>query len=242
MGILLLLRIEGSIQLSDGVERIGDGAFNNCSSIIKFRSPPLVTTIPDSMLHICRSMFSLELPKNIIQVERYAFGLFYSLRNVSLSPDTEVVLQGAYGGGHSFSDCRDLLQIFDTDEAIVIALQNRFNRLPIHGKTYFKSYHNTMTDEEIQNASMIGKHGDKLDPTGLQQDCLGMNPLHILACLTVQRLEHYQFMVDKYPANLIVGDAWWAVPLLYAVLGNAPSEVVQFLVNSYQFFYPNHEI
>jgi hypothetical protein len=48
-------------------------------------------------------------------------------------------------------------------------------------------------------------------------------------------------MVDKYPANLIVEDAWGATPLLYAVWGGAPSEIVELLVNSYQSLYPNHE-
>jgi hypothetical protein len=40
---------------------------------------------------------------------------------------------------------------------------------------------------------------------------------------------------------LIVTDAWGAIPLLYAVWGDAPSEIVQFLVNSYQSLYPDHE-
>ena len=73
-----------------------------------------------------------------------------------------------------------------------------------------------MTLGEIQNAISIGENGE-LDPTGLQQDCLGMTPLHILACSTVQCLEQYQLMIDKYPANLIVEDAWGAVPLLIAI-------------------------
>ena len=32
-------------------------------------------------------------------------------------------------------------------------------------------------------------------------------------------------MVEKYPENLIVEDAWGALPLLYAVWGDAPSEI-----------------
>ena len=59
-----------------------------------------------------------------------------------------------------------------------------------------------------------------------------MTPLHILACSTVQCLDLFQFMIEKYPANLIVEDEWRAVPvpLLYAIWGDAPREVVQFLV------------
>ena len=140
----------------------------------------------------------------------------------------------------TFVYCTDLLHIFDTLEAIVNALKIRFAGLPIHSKMYYISYYNTVTSEGIHSASIIDENGE-LDPSGLQQDCLGMTPLHILACSTVHSLELYQLMVEKYPENLIVEDAWGALPLLYAVWGDAPSEIVQFLVNSYQSHYPNHE-
>jgi hypothetical protein len=92
----------------------------------------------------------------------------------------------------------------------------------------------------MRNIINMGENGE-VNPTGNQQDCLGMTPLHILACSTVQCLEMYQLMVEKYPGNLIVEDAWGAVPLLYAVWGDAPSEIVQFLINSYKSLFPNHE-
>ena len=40
---------------------------------------------------------------------------------------------------------------------------------------------------------------------------------------------------------MIVEDKWGATPLLYALWGDAPSEIIQFLVNSYQSHYPDHE-
>jgi len=179
-------------------------------------------------------MFSLELPENTIEVEEYAFGDCHSLRNIALARNT-VVDESA------FESCVDLLHIFDTVEAIVNALKIRFDGLPIHGKMYYKSYYNPpMTLEEIRNTIIIDENGER-DPTGLQQDCFGMTPLHILACSTVQCIELYQLMVGMYSGNLIVEDAWGALPLLYAVWGDAPSEIVQFLVNSYQSHYPNHE-
>jgi hypothetical protein len=49
-------------------------------------------------------------------------------------------------------------------------------------------------------------------------------------------------LVEKYPENLIVEDAWGATPLLYAIWGKAPNEIVHFLINSYQSLYPDHEI
>ena len=220
-----------ALQLSDGVESIGIYAFSTCN-FTKFRSPPLITTIPHGMLDNCSSMFSLEVPKNIIRMGAYATSGCFSLRNVAFGSNTEVAEK-------TFQYCWDLLSIFGTQEAIIIALRNRFYRLPVHSKMYYISYHNTMTSEEILNSIIIGENGE-LDPSGLQQDCLGMTPLHILACSTVQCLELYQLIVDKYPSNLIVEDAWGTVPLLYAIWGDAPSEIVKFLVNRYQSLYPEH--
>jgi hypothetical protein len=48
-------------------------------------------------------------------------------------------------------------------------------------------------------------------------------------------------MIDTYSDNWIVEDAWGDVPLMYAIWGDAPSEIVEFLVSSYQSLYPNHE-
>jgi hypothetical protein len=178
-------------------------------------------------------MFSLELVQNLIQVEGYACSGCYSLRNIAIASNAVVA-------DCAFIYCTDLLHVFGTEEAIVNALQIRFAELPVHSKMYYISYYNTMTVDEILNAFLIGENG-VIDPTGLQQDCLGMTPLHILACSTVQRLELYQLIVDNFPGNLIVEDAWGATPLLYAIWGEAPSEIIRFLINSYQSLYPDHE-
>jgi hypothetical protein len=178
-------------------------------------------------------MFSFEVPEIFIQVEGNAFGNCYSLRNIALASKTAVA-------ENAFVGCHDLLQIFGTKVAIVNALQYRFNRLPVHSKMYYMSYHNQMTSEKILNSIIIGENGE-LDPTGFEQDCLGMTPLHIMACSTVQQLEVYRLMIDKYPDNLIIADAWGATPLLYALWGDAPNKIIHFLINSYQSLYPDHE-
>ena len=223
------------LQLSGGVESIGSWAFSNCVRFTKFRCPPLVTTIPHSMLHNCTGLFSLELPEIIIQVEGSAFCHCYSLRNIALAFNTAVAGETAI---HAFQFCTDLLQIFGTEEAIVNALRNRFDGLRIHSKMYYISYYPVVLEEFRK---IIMSENGELDPTGLHRDCLGMTPLHILACSTVQCLELYQVMIENYPESLIVEDAWGAVPLLYAIWGEAPSEIVELLVKSYQSLYPNHE-
>jgi hypothetical protein len=218
------------VHLSDEVERIGVNAFAFCE-FTKFRSPPLVTTIPNGMHCHCTCFFSLELPEIIIQVGQYACYNCQSLRNIALASNTMV-------GVNTFQLCRDLLHIFGSEEAIVNALRNRFDGLPIHCKMYYISYYPVVL-EEIRNIFM--SENGELHPSGLQQDCLGMTPLHILACSTVQCLELYQFIVDNFPGNLIVEDTWGATPLLYAIWGDAPNKIVEFLVNRHQSLYPNHD-
>jgi hypothetical protein len=232
LGAFSQCRALNVLQLSDRVEIIGGVAFS-CCNFTKFRSPPLVTTIPEGMLYECRRIFSLELIQNIIRVEYQACSGCYSLRNIALASNTVI-------DERAFNNCSDLLQIFNGLYELKNALRHRLNGLPVHSKMYYISYHNKMTLEEFQNAIISSDNGE-LDPTGLQQDCLGMTPLHILACSTVQRLEIYQLLVEKYPENMIVEDAWGALPLLYAVWGDAPSEIIEFLVNGHQSLYPDHE-
>ena len=220
------------VHVPDLVASIGVYAFHECSSFTKFRSPPLITAFSNNMLDYCTRMFSMEVPKNIIEIDDTACHNCQSLRNVALAATTEV-------DESAFSKCFDLLHIFDTKEAMLNALRIRFARLALHSIIYDKSYYPNAL-EEMRNIINMGENGE-VNPTGNQQDCLGMTPLHILACSTVQCLEMYQLMVEKYPGNLIVEDAWGAVPLLYAVWGEAPSEIVQFLINSYKSLFSNHE-
>ena len=58
------------------------------------------------------------------------------------------------------------------------------------------------------------------------------------------RYKAIECMIEKFPGKLIVGDAWRALPLLYASSWeDAPSssEIIHSLVNSHQSLYPDHE-
>ena len=75
---------------------------------------------------------------------------------------------------------------------------------------------------------------------GNLRDCLGMTPLHILACSSVHDLELYRVIVEKNPTNLITEDRWGALPILHLFWGAAPSEIIQFFLASYQSLFPGH--
>jgi hypothetical protein len=139
----------------------------------------------------------------------------------------------------------DLLHLFGSNARIISELSHRFDKLLIHRLVYYQSYNQGVL--QILIAAINMRSGQrrllrpKLDPTGNQQDCLGMTPLHILTCSSVHDLELYRVIVENYPANLVTEDRWGALPLLYAFWGAAPAEIIQFLLESYQSLYPGYE-
>jgi hypothetical protein len=229
-------------RLHDGIESIGDYAFADCI-FTNFRVPSLITVIPERMLHWCKSIFSLELPKNITEILDGAFGFCYCLRNVAFPPDA--VFGDDIFIDEGMSTISDLQLLFGSDAEVIRELQHRFDGLPIHRLVYYHSYHHGVLQNLIAAINMRSDQRRtlrvKLDLTGIQQDCLGMTPLHILTCSSVHNLELYRVIVENYPTNLITEDRWGALPLLYAFWGAAPAEIIQFLLESYQALYPGYE-
>ena len=170
-----------------------------------------------------------------------------SLRNIALPPSCSII--------HTFvnTNYKDLGVVFpddnnndedDNDRAISAALRHRFDELPIHKICYYQSYHDnesTMQHLKREINPWTSTPPGQLNPTGKQQDCLGMTPLHILACSTKPTIEMYRLLIDKYPETLIMKDKWGDIPLLYAIWCNATSEVVDLLVASYKSFHPDYE-
>jgi hypothetical protein len=203
------------VRLHDGIESIGNGAFSNCI-FTNFRVPPLITFISGWMLQGCKSMFSLELPTNISEIENHAFDHCYCLRNVAFPPN-------AVFGNTFIGTGMDLQQLFGSDASIIWNLKHRFDKLPIHSIVYYLSYNQGVLQDIIAAINMRSGQcpmsNSKLDLTGYQQDCLGMTPLHILACSSVHDLEVYRVIVENYPSNLITEDRWGGAATVVCILG-----------------------
>jgi hypothetical protein len=227
------------IHLHDGIESIGTGAFAYCI-FTNFRVPHLITAIPTGMLTGCKSTFSLENPKNVMEIGHQALVYCYCLRNVAFPPNA-VIDENTFGEGSEI-ERSDLRLLFGSTAEIISELQHRFDGLPIHSMIYYQSYHQGVLQNLISAINMTSDQHrtSMLDPTGNQQDCLGMTPLHILACSSVHDIELYRVIIENYPTNLITEDRWGALPLLYAFWGAAPAEIIQFLLESYQSLYPDH--
>lgn len=242
-----------TVHLPDNIQKFGNRygceAFSRCYKLANFRmSPPRNnSTIPNEIVCMCMNLFSMEIAERDVRfLNSNAFAFCNSLRNIAIPHNVSNI-------GWFYRT--DLRQLFRTDNEIIDALQHRFDNLPVHKMVYYKSYNN-MTVGQLNNAegkslrmrlaSMFsvrristGKNNEQKDRLGIQQDCLGMTPLHIMACSTEHNIELYRVLVEKYPENLISRDGWGALPLFYAVWGNAPDEIVQFLIESHQSIYPD---
>jgi len=208
------------IRLHDSIERIGYSAFAGCI-FTNFRVPPLITVISDGISG-CKYILSIELPENVTDIGDFAFIYCYCLRNVALPPDAvfgDFIFIGI--GTQGQDNFTDLQRMFGLKAEIISELQHRFDGLPIHSLIYYQSYNQGVLQEAAINLRSGQRRTlrSKLDPTGNQQDCLGMTPLHILACSSVHNLELYCLIVEMYPANLITEDRWGAATALY-ILGS----------------------
>jgi hypothetical protein len=199
--------LQTPIRLHDGIESIGKWAFAECI-FTNFRVPPLITVIPQDILTGCKSMFSLELPKNVSEIGEYAFYYCWCLRNVAFPPNAVIYTIFIEEDDNVMTD---LHRLFGNSNANIIwELQHRFDGLPIHRIVYYQSYNQGVLQKLIAALNFRSCQRRALrsnvDPTGNQQDCLGMTPLHILTCSSVHDMEIYCVIIENYPTILITED------------------------------------
>jgi hypothetical protein len=253
IGTLAFLSAEPvHLVVPDGVECIGDKAFS-CCVFPRFRVPSPLATIPTGMFCQCKSMFSLETPEALRRVERCAFWGCRSLRNVAVPPDAAIERT-------AFRNCTDLMNLFGSEWKVVDVLRDRFSGLPLHRMMFYLSHSPVSSEgfleaaatatfdrsagrrrQRLDGGAKSGEGGRAEDPiVGGPRDCLGMTPLHVLACSSERDLDMHRAVVGRYPGDLVAEDRWGATPLLYALWGDAPDDVVDFLLERIRSLHPRH--
>ena len=192
--------------------------------------PPLLTEVDLSIVEN-ECIVSIELSENVSEIGS-VLGVHLSIRNIVLPQQCKLVGEDVI---KRLTDVRAVMPDED-DDAIFHALRHRFDDFPVHKICYYQAYIDNETvlrdiTREISNQNATGK----------QQDCLGMTSLHILACSTKQSIGVYRLLIEKYPETLIMKDRWGDIPLLYAFWCNAPTVVLDLLVESYISLYPKYE-
>ena len=198
------------LELCDGLEQIDACAFRECKSLKLLIVPSTVKKICEDAFFDCTQLASVELYDGLEQIERSTFKLCFSLRNVAIPTGAQAAQCFGFG-------CYDLLKLFGSQEMIYNALKSRFDGLPIHKLCYCQSYDvNDTTIEQIDDIidpmpalcplGEVKRSNKSITPDQLlnKQDCLGMTPLHIVACSTKQNLYLYQFIVANQSDSLIL--------------------------------------
>jgi len=231
------------VHMHDTIESIETEAFRYCN-FTNFRMPPLLTKVDISIVERNSCFVSLELPETVTKVHHtgnYASSsadALEVLRNIALP--SECALELDTDTFHNSTELEIAYPDADID-TMREALQHRFDELPIHKICYYQSYHDTETTMQSLKREIkpwTSKPPGQLNTTCKEKDCLGMTPLHILACSTKPTIEMFRLLIEKYPETLIMKDKWGDIPLLYALWCDAPVEVLTLLVESYKSNYP----
>ena len=59
-------------------------------------------------------------------------------------------------------------------------------------------------------------------------DCLGMTPLHVLACSGTHELRLFRCLIENHPDALITKDKWGDTPLVYVLLSGSSMEIIHY--------------
>ena len=240
-----------SINLPDSIRHIGSRAFRS-TKILNIRIPASIISLGEQSFADNRCMFSVEMPDNCcISCNNSLFLGSFSLRNIAFRTVRTLYPVLDYNDNLPMviiSPGYDLSKLFGSNKEALVALTQRFEGLPIHRHIYYQTYgKEPLTKESLFDASHIKRSGSrenlrrKLDTSGNKQDCLGMTPLHILACSSKQDLGPYQTLVDVYPTNLVIKDRWGALAFLYLLWGDAPDDIVTYLSRKYNSLHPNFD-
>lgn len=87
-----------SITLPEGLEYIGDGAFQSCQSLAEISVPDGVAEIGDGAFCDCKSLSSVKLPQNIDSIGIAQFALCESLKSIEIPESVKSIQSAAFLG------------------------------------------------------------------------------------------------------------------------------------------------
>ena len=92
---------KGVLTFDGIVDKIGDGAFQGCTTLASITIPDSVTTIGDNAFHSCVSLASVTIPEGVTEIGSQAFAVCTSLTSVTIPASVTSVSYLAFA--HCFS-------------------------------------------------------------------------------------------------------------------------------------------
>ena len=164
----------------------------------------------------CKSLLTINIPSTVTAIGKKAFDECPFLRNVTISPSS--TLGNVMEFESTFSNIAKVGCTFEM-------LRGRFDNLPVHRLCFYHLHQSVEYNKTFELLKDILPH-----PTtnGEKVDCLGMTPLHVLACSGTNDLRLYRCLIDYYPDALITKDKWGETPLFYLLLSGPSMEVIHY--------------
>ena len=103
------------VQLHEGLQTIGRGAFRNCSALRSVTLPPSVTALGGGALYGCSRLLVAQLNEGLLTIGDWAFHNCWALRSVNIPSTVTSLGLGAF---------RSAFQIYPTDMQLNEGLQN----------------------------------------------------------------------------------------------------------------------
>lgn len=88
--------ISGEAEIPNGVEIIGNSAFDECTNMTSLVIPNSVTSIGDYAFDECTNLTSVEIPNSVISIGNYAFYRCYSMESITFSNNTTSIGKGTF--------------------------------------------------------------------------------------------------------------------------------------------------
>jgi hypothetical protein len=125
------------VDLCEGLEKIGNGAFRDCGSLLGIVIPSSVKVIDHDAFRYCSQLRHVDLGKGLVEIWNGAFCWCTSLRAIIIPPSVKLIDIGAFShcwqlrnldlgnglekiGDAAFFDCRSLRRIVITPSVEVI--------------------------------------------------------------------------------------------------------------------------
>ncbi len=97
--------VNGTLTIPNGVTSIGNGAFNNCTSLTSINIPNGVTSIGNYAFYNCTSLTSINIPESVTSIGYCAFSNCNSLTSIKIPNGVTSI------GNYAFNNCTSLNSI-----------------------------------------------------------------------------------------------------------------------------------
>ena len=229
-------------KLPSTLETIGCGAFDSCN-LRHFVSPLHCKELHISAFDRCEDLKSIQIVGDDTMLINDGISTFF---NVEIPSLLRLNVPKSYhdGGarlrlrpGHFLSnasiepnssmsknDYTYMFSKFKEKGCDLDRMKARFEQLPLHEICFdYSNQHTEVTFEQVLKCL-------EENPGALREkDCIGMTPLHIIACSTNHDVRLFQKLISRCREALMDRDIFGRTALDYALLSDAPEEVFYLL-------------